>query len=302
MRSSSLLNVDRADFWSPGTASVLRGVVIRIADHTCPLVAADTNVLSAVALDHPGVRAGFFRLFSGYVTCFSPYSLLEISESPAACSAFLDFFGGLPYALLKDEAMLFADEKSLHPEVAWIDPAVVGFSLPSASAPTGLATALESIFPETVMREREVGWPALRSELMVRWASLEPRFSPRGERYAPSDGVSFVNEATVRYVRSRDPRWAHEQDRAGVRINPRTFKSVRMTLWSIFFRRDWAEPPKDDKQDLFDALISAAAPYVDAVATDNFQVDIYRKVQKLEPSLLRLTAYTLSDIVAAARA
>ena len=45
-----------------------------------------------------------------------------------------------------------------------------------------------------------------------------------------------------------------------------------------------------------DVLISSIAPYVDAVITENFQADVYKKAKKLIPQIKELEIYRLKDI------
>ena len=48
--------------------------------------------------------------------------------------------------------------------------------------------------------------------------------------------------------------------------------------------------------DVMDVLISSIAPYVDAVITENFQADVYKKAKKLIPQIKELEIYRLKDI------
>lgn len=48
--------------------------------------------------------------------------------------------------------------------------------------------------------------------------------------------------------------------------------------------------------DVMDVLISSIAPYVDAVITENFQADVYKKAKKLIPQIKELEIFRLKDI------
>lgn len=48
--------------------------------------------------------------------------------------------------------------------------------------------------------------------------------------------------------------------------------------------------------DVMDILVSSIVPYVDAVITENFQADVYKKAKKLIPQIKDLEIYRLRDI------
>ena len=48
--------------------------------------------------------------------------------------------------------------------------------------------------------------------------------------------------------------------------------------------------------DAMDVIISCIVPYMDAVVTENFQANVYKKAMKLIPQLNQLEIYTLKDI------
>lgn len=69
-----------------------------------------------------------------------------------------------------------------------------------------------------------------------------------------------------------------------------------MTLWTVFFRLYLAARRKPQNQDVFDALISTPAPYLDAVVTENYQAEIYGQVKRLDAAIDTLDVYTLKDL------
>lgn len=48
--------------------------------------------------------------------------------------------------------------------------------------------------------------------------------------------------------------------------------------------------------DVMDVLTSCIVPYVDAVITENFQADVYKKAKKMIPQIRDLEIYRLKDI------
>lgn len=71
--------------------------------------------------------------------------------------------------------------------------------------------------------------------------------------------------------------------------------SFRMMEYSQF-RRIHMTNKKISPNDVMDVTISCAAPYMDAVITESFQADVYKKAKKFIPQLKHLEIYTLKDI------
>jgi len=270
--------------------------MLRIGENDYRLVGLDTNALSAVAMDRGNCRRGYFSHFSSYATCFSPYSVLELRQHSAAYEAFLELFDVVPCAMLKNEEMLFNDERNVYPTASGIDPLLLGFSLLNRERGTNLRSVLDAgmVLPETAQREAE--WPELKRELLAEWLDLKPNFQPKGDTFKPGDGCRFVDEAALQHIAYRAPKWIRRRAKKSLPIDSHAFPSIRMTLWTIYFRLYWAHRRKGEVQDVFDALISTPAPYLDAIVTENFQAQIYRDVSSLEPGLLNLEVYTLSDL------
>jgi hypothetical protein len=275
--------------------------VLTLNGHNYRLVSLDTNVVSEVLRDTGGARAGFLSLFAdgAHIPCFTVYSLFELRRRVEIYDQFIELFDVLPCMLLKNEEMLFEDERAVYPEHERVDPTLLAFSLLNKKHGTNLKNLMEMSAqnPDTQRRERE--WPSLKQEILDAWIDLRPNFSPRGRRFTPFDGIDFVNRVTLQQVRERAPEWTSEMDAAGSRIAPTAFPSVRMTCWTIFFRLYLAHR-KPEVQDVFDALIATPTPYVDAVVTENFQADIYGQVKRFEPRLKPIDVYTLRDLRSAA--
>ncbi len=268
---------------------------MRIGRSTYRLVGLDTNVMSEMLRDSATMKGFVSRFGRGYVPCFSPYSLFELRKRPEIYDQFVDFFDFYPCAILKNEGQLFEDELARYPSTASISPILLGFSTLNASKGTNLRSLIDWLFTDPVVLRREREWPGLKTELLTCWLALKANYPPKGKRHVPREGIAFAKTVAIQQVVERAPDWARKMHNSGRIISEAPFGSVRMVAWTIFFRFYTADR-EPDTQDVFDVLISAPAPHLDAVVTENFQADIYRQVNRLDPSLHHLDVCALGDL------
>jgi hypothetical protein len=260
------------------------------------LVGIDTNVISEVLRDQDGARRGFIARFAtGHIPCFSVYSMFELRQRPDIYEQFLEFFDVYPCMMLKNEEQLFDDELAAYPTAAGIDPAIWAFSYFNTPRGTNLKNLMEITFENPDILRREQEWPNTKLDLLARWMALKANYPPKGSTYIAPEGIPFVKKATLQNTAERAPDWAREMQDSGEAISSAAFPSIKMTLWTVFFRLYVARrQPKP--QDVFDVLISTPAPYLDAVVTEKHQAEIYRQVKKLDHIIDHLSVHTLRDL------
>lgn len=66
-------------------------------------------------------------------------------------------------------------------------------------------------------------------------------------------------------------------------------------LYSQYFRL-FEESRKTDLQDVTDIRIMASSPYMNAIVTENFQAEIFRKIKRVWFRIENLEVYTLKDL------
>lgn len=272
--------------------------MLQIGASKYSLVGLDTNIVSEILSDREGARQGLLSFFEkGYIPCFSVYSLFELRCRREIYDNFVNLFDVFPCILLKNEEQLFEEEKAAYPNPTGVNPVLLGISYFNTKRGTNLRNLLKINFENPVVLRREKDWPDLKKEILSELISLKKNFPPKGRHYLPNDdGIRFVQEATIQQIIFRAPKWVKELSDSSHTLIDTAFPSIRMTLWTIFFRLYVAHQRVPETQDVFDALISTPAPYLDAVITENFQADIYKKVKKLDNILSHSEIYTLKDL------
>ena len=268
------------------------------------LCGLDTCILSDL-LEHDAAAArGFVTLLppSEVIPCFSPYTLFELRSRREIYEEFLSFFDVYPCIILKNEDQLFKDELDAYPNPEDVEASLFPFSFLNKAKGMNLRALIERLFDDPSVIRRELEWPILKEDLLRDWLNNKDNFSPSGERYNNSDANRFVQEATVQQLMGRAPRWSRDRIRIDGDVKTTGFPSLRMILYTLFFRLYASEDRVPQPQDVFDVLISASTPYLDAVITENFQADIYSRLKKLDPPLSRFRIYTIRNLLEAATA
>jgi hypothetical protein len=271
---------------------------MRIGDNDYSLVLLDTNLFSRFSMEPRTYLQALNRLVGDRLAllCFSPYSLFELRRAPAIYAAFLDVFDVYPCAILKNEEMIFEDERGSYYSGESIDPLLFGFSFLNTQHGTNLRNLIEVVFAHPDTAQRELKWPVLKSELLSDWLCLKANFPPKGRTYLLPQAREFGRVATLQHVAARAPQWVAELRGRGEKVDGRKFPSVTMTLLTVFFRIYEPVNRKPVPQDVFDVLISTPAPYLDIVITEKMQAEIYRKARKIFPAISHLEVFTLRDL------
>lgn len=214
----------------------------------------------------------------------------EIYES------FLDFFDVCPCIMLTGFDELFEAELAAYPNPRAVDPIVMGFSPLNRDKGTNLRALLQRAFSEADTIQRERVWPQLKRDLLASWIDLRPNYSPKGDRYTGEDGPAFVQMVSLQAIADRNLEWFREQTQQHLEIDTEAFPSIRMTLWTVFYRLYVYGDRNAETQDVFDAPISTSAPYLHAVVTEKHQANIYEQVRKHDEALKDLEVLTLADL------
>ena len=275
---------------------------MKIGEGEYRLCLLDTNIYSELAKDAPRYFAGLRAVLgeSGWLLCFSPYSLYELRAKPAVYEKFVDIFDVFPCAVLKNEGQLFEAEQEAYLTRDEVDPLLVGFSFFNKEKGTNLRSLLTRVFEDETTLAREAEWPALKLELLDRWQELRKNYPPKGRWYQLHEARPFAKLGTIQQVAHRDPAWARGLRGQGEKLRWDGFPSIAMTLLTVFFRLYEPRNRRPVPQDVFDVLISTPTPYVDVVVTENMQAEILRKARKVFPTVRDVDAYTLRDLRGAA--
>jgi hypothetical protein len=248
------------------------------------------------------VGRGFVTRFppAEAVPCFSPYSLFELRRRREVYQQFIEFFSIYPCVILKNEEQLFNDEIERYPNPSQVDPVLYGFSVVNKPKGCDLETLMNRLFSSSNVVAREAEWLRLKEEALKEMLGLKRNFAPCGQRYSSDDAKTFVFRAAIEQIACRAREWVRERLERRDTPDPNAFPSIKMALFTVFYRLYEPDRRAPETQDVFDILISTATPYVDALVVENFQAEIVRKVAKLDPFVSHVSVNTMRDLLRAA--
>lgn len=267
-----------------------------LGEREVPLCLLDTNAVSEM-VNHPEGAGRNFLSWAmqslQHVPCFSPFTLLELRQSPSVFKRFIEMFRVLPCVLLKGYDQLFEEEIETYPDPRGIDPCALAFT-PLG----GLGNHLENLpalldSPEIIELERH--WNEGRQEILDGMISLVPNYPPDGNSYSRSEILGFIEIAGFSQIGLRHRQFAEAvlaQERA---VNMDAFPSLKASLYTVFHKFYVDKNRKGSRSDAFDILISAGAPYVEAIVTERHQADVLRKVGRFDRFIADLQVFTLRD-------
>jgi hypothetical protein len=137
---------------------------MRIGTNVYSLALLDTNLFSQISTDPKTYLEALKRLVGDQLIllCFSPYSLFELRRAPAIYAAFVDVFDVYPCAILKNEGMLFEDERASYYSGGLIDPLLFGFSFLNTKHGTNLRNLIKVVFAHPDTAKRELDWASVK--------------------------------------------------------------------------------------------------------------------------------------------
>jgi len=272
--------------------------MFKLGKNEYKLCCLDTNALARIVEEPRIYGRGFITVYppDQAIPCFSPYSLFELRARREIFDKFVKFFALYPCMVLKNEEQLFNDELASYPDPSGVIPVLLGFSAFNKSRGCDLESLLSRSFNCPDILQRELAWPALKKGILDSVVALKSNFSPKGKRFTTKDAARFVRNAAIEQIALRAGEWVRR--RLGEGHVPRTdaFPSVKMSLFTVFFRLYEPDRRTPEPQDVFDILISASVPYLDAIIVENFQAEIVRKVAALDPFVRHVEVRTLRDL------
>ncbi|MBC7087126.1 MAG: hypothetical protein H5T96_01410 [Tissierellales bacterium] len=268
---------------------------MKIGSDEYNLMLIDTNIIRELLNFQSNTRKGFFhKAFlseTKYAPCFSIYNVIELMPYNDLFEKFVDIFSEIPCL------MLFTAKQFIEAEYdAFIngDSLQINCKLANSFTPVidnesyNLRKFINRLKKEssliTVIQNEVYNLPSIANE----WEKGRREISKVSERLNEKDYLK--NEA--RTLLKDIINWGINPE---VEINVEKFPALRIMAYSQFMRVHLTQK-KIKPNDVLDVLISSAIPYVDAVLTENYQADIYKKAKKHIRQLGDLEILTLKDI------
>lgn len=272
--------------------------MLKLGPKDYPLCLLDTNAVSEVLKHRDREFRNYLDWSLGttpiHVPTFSLFTVLELRRSPALYEKFTEVFKVVPCAVLKSYSQLVHDEIDAYPDPSHVDPCAITFAGPLAGD-ANLAAVLDHYFRSDEGQDRERMWNAGQAEIVSGICSRVPNFPPKNKTYTPREVRTFLEIAGFVQIAYHDVAFAQHVVDSGEAVEIDAFPAVKAVGFTVFhkFYVDKARAPSDS--DAFDLIISSAAPYVEAIVTENHQAEVLRKTQRRDDFISHLRIFTLGD-------
>lgn len=265
------------------------------------LLFLDTNAIREIVLDQNNARKGFFKLaFEGPVkcaSCFSFYNVIELMPYQDIFQKFLEFFSVIPCL------MIFPEKSILNREYMQYSSRTEAFSwvgIANAFTPVvnndsynfrlflerGLTEELVRIIKKEICEYPEVAkaWEEQRMDAQENLGQI----NLKKDKINDSLFLFYETDAIQKDIVARGMQPIED-------IDVSRFPSLRIIEYSQFSRVHLTKKAIKPN-DVMDVEISGIIPYVDAVITEAFQADVYKKAKRIVRQMKNLEIYTLKDI------
>lgn len=275
---------------------------MKIGNNQYKTILLDTNILREIILDNNGCRKGFFmKFFSSdvkYAPCFSIYNVIELKPYQDIYNSFIEFFSIIPCL------MLFPYKNVLQAEyLAHMNNQAVSINNQIANAFTPARDDISyniKNFLNKLWNESDL-IPILEDEIRgledvaKAWNNQREEAKEMLSKLGITENI--IDENYYRQVEKDTILKDIKVNGLAVtnNIDIAKFPGMRVAEYSQFNRVHQSK--KLIKQnDVMDIKISYAIPYVDAVITENYQAEIYKKAKRLIKEIKDLEVYRLKDI------
>ena len=241
----------------------------------------DTNALSEIVKRPTNEGRGYIEMFppNEYVPCFTVYNLIELRRQPTVFRKFTEFFSVYPSFITKPFQLILKAEVAAKGRVKANDILLQAFTPSGPDSSFQLSKFLDNLFRISTIAKLEREWRESDQDVLNTWQANKVNFNPINSVQNKRDAKKFVHDASIDTLCQIYPEIVQDSINVNNAALLQSFPSMQIMLYSQYYRIfDPTWKPND--QEVTDVCISACAPYVDAVVTENFQAEIYKKVHK----------------------
>lgn len=272
---------------------------MKIGGNEYKLIFLDTNAIREIVRNTKLSGKGFFeRYFGGeilYAPCFSIYNVIELMPYKDIYECFLEFFSTVPCLMMYPQSSIIKAEYSKYIKGETLE---ITNEIAYAFTPIiGQERISFRIFIEKIKDDGQLIKDEVDALKVVAQCWKEQRINSIKILKKMNLSLNIIDD---KFYKAQEKEMIIKDIRnQGIKpidnIDITLLPSMRIMAYSQFNR---VHMTKKDivANDVMDVKISCIIPYIDAVITENFQADVYKKARKLIPQLKKLEVFTLKDI------
>jgi hypothetical protein len=258
----------------------------------------DTNVASEMVKDRNDEFQKYFNhLFQdGYLPCFTVFSIIELRQKRELFSGFLDLFSVFPSVILKGHGQILEEEIENYPHYQEINP--LSFSLVGMKPYKNLTKrqTTELLFKTEPFVSYSEKYLANRDSDLNEMIANSQTFLPEIGRYSKTEMWIYLQSFVLQQLFLKNREFVDRIKREEM-IDINAFPSLLMMAYTVFYKFYEDRQRKPSNSDVFDIVISALVPYMDAVVIENNQAEAIKKTRNREkPFLSSVRILTLKEL------
>ena len=276
--------------------------MMKIGKSEYKLIHLDTNALREIVTNEGNSMKGYFNKFMDknelYAPCFSFYNVIELMPYEDIYQKFLDFFSLIPCLMFYPTRIIIQEEYK-----TYLNKSKFEFSNKIINAFTPITNndsyncrkffervstnvQLIRVIQDEISELKNTAniWEAHRESSKQLLIDSGYQMNIKSEEFYRFSEKDTIYRDLLKY--GLNP--AKE-------INLDSFPTLRIMEYSQY-NRVYLTSKKIKPNDVMDIVICGIVPYLDAVVTENFQANVYKKAKNFIPQMKLLEIYTLKDL------
>ncbi len=272
--------------------------MIKVGKNTYKTLQLDTNALSNLLKEDDSILNNLLKKFppDKYVFCYSPFSILEIRRKETLTNRFCKLFSIYPSFFLKGYEQIRSEEISNYNESKEISEILF--------SPLDIRRKKGQFFPEPEQIKEILYHPNLekvfnkwendKEDILKGMLSLKKNFQPKNDKYTKKEIEYFIKEATIQQLMMYDPKFVKSKILSKRSIDLSKFPSFKIMSFTVFYKF-YADQRNPQISDVFDILIGANVPYVDAFITEKHFYDTLIKIKKIDSFIDKKEIFKINE-------
>lgn len=266
------------------------------------LAQLDTNMISEMVKNQSVELRNFMTRYMlnqdieyQYLPCISAFTVLELMDKSTVYEKFLDIFSNVPFSVLKSYEQLFLEELAHYPdrtgiEVVMLTPVNINDMVRGVARET-----LKNIFEDDVIQNLRKSWNKDKNQILNGILGLVSNY-PREDGYSKKRVRNFVSTVCIQQIVDADHEFIQRVVESGNVLEEGAFRSLKAQLFMVFYKFYVDKTRKPTISDVFDIIMAASYPYVDAVFTERHQAESIMKTKRVDPFLDHLEVHNISSL------
>jgi hypothetical protein len=272
--------------------------MVTIGKKTYKILQLDTNALSNILKEKDSKLKNLLDTFppDKYIISYSPFTILEISRNEYLLDRFCKMFSIIPSFFLKGYEQLRNEEIENYDierniEVLLLSP----FDVKRGKGLLPNEKDVRKLLTHKKLTATFDKWENDKQMILDGMLNLKNNFKPNNIKYSKQEISLFVSLSAYQQILMHNRNFIINNDISDKSLNLDRLSSFKIMSYSVFYKF-YSDKRNPQLSDVFDILIGATMPYVDAIVTEKHYFDTIQKVKKHDNFLDKLEVIKINEL------